>query len=75
MKNHRQFDEPQAVLNDASMTDAQKKQCLEDWRVDLLECLRATEENMRIPDDRPAPDIAEELRRVTDALASLEGAA
>jgi len=61
------------IVDDASLTDEQKVRLLEDWRLDLLERQRASEENMDASDRRTAGVISEQLRLVTSALTELTG--
>lgn len=65
--------DPRSIVQDASLTDEQKIRMLEDWRLDLLERQRASEENMDSLDRRSAGDIGEQLRLVTSALTELTG--
>ena len=58
---------PKQLLDDDSLTTSQKLNGLQDWRLDLLERQKATEENMPSSDDQSG-EVAEELRRVNDAL-------
>jgi len=66
-------DDPRSIFHDGSLTDEQKIRLLEDWRLDLLERQRASEENMDSPDRRSAGVIGEQLRLVTSALTELTG--
>jgi len=61
---------PRRVLTDDGLSTTDKIRLLEDWRLDLLEKLRASEENMPSAIERPG-DVAERLRQVTEALAIL----
>ena len=63
---------PGDILADDSLSDEQKRDYLEDWRLDLVERQTATGENM--PAGTAADDntVDEQLREVSKALATLE---
>lgn len=61
------------LLNDASVSDAEKIRSLQDMRLDLLERLRATEENMEKKSNIEPGKIGDELQEVTEALTGLQG--
>ena len=63
---------PSDVLADDSRSLEERKKYLEDWRLDLLERVRATEENMEA-NCRKTDDFSDQLRRVNTALAELRG--
>ena len=65
----REFHDPRHVLENHELSEAQKLQLLLNWRLDLLELERATEENMAASID--SGDVAEQLKKVTDALEEL----
>jgi hypothetical protein len=63
------FKEPNRVVESQDLSDAQKIEVLENWRLDLLELLVATEENM---EGISAPgEVADKLRRVCEVLDAL----
>ena len=61
---------PGDVLDDDTRTPDEKKKYLERWRLDLLERVRATEENM-VANGLETDDLSDQLRRVNKALAEL----
>ena len=61
---------PRDVLKDDSRSRKEKEQFLANWRLDLLERVRATEENMVDSDER-TDDLSDQLRQVEKALADL----
>ena len=63
------YREPRVVLEDGSLSDAEKIQLLLDWRQDLLELQTAAEENM--PNQRSDANGATRLQAVMDALITL----
>ena len=63
---------PQKILDDGSLSDVQKRDYLEDWRLDLMEQQTATAENMGADTPAHGDDVAERLRQVTDALETLK---
>lgn len=63
---------PSDVLDDDSRSLEEKEKYLEDWRLDLLERVRATEENMEA-NSRKTDDLSEQLRQVNAALTDLRG--
>lgn len=65
----REFREPRHLIEDQELSDTQKIQLLINWRLDLLELQRATEENMAGTND--SGEVAERLKQVTDALEDL----
>jgi len=65
----RVFRDPQRVLEHQELSEEQKIRLLMNWRLDLLELERATEENMAGTDD--AGNVAERLSRVNAALDEL----
>jgi hypothetical protein len=63
----QRFEKPMRVARDGALSVAQKIEILENWRLDLVELLTATGENM--PSDHPGSgDAAEQLREVCAAL-------
>lgn len=60
------------LIRDDSVSTQEKIRQLEDWRLDLLEKQRATEENMRPSSAGDGENVGEDLRRVTEALADLQ---
>jgi hypothetical protein len=64
------FSEPRRVVENQELTAEQKLTILKSWQLDLLELLRATEENMPSADRQPG-EVAEELRQVNDALVAV----
>lgn len=65
----REFQDPRRLLEDQELTDKQKVQLLMNWRLDLLELERATEENMASAKD--TGKVAEKMKKVNDALGAL----
>jgi RNA polymerase-binding transcription factor DksA len=63
---------PSDVLEDDSRSLEEKEQYLEGWRLDLLERVRATEENM-LSNSGKTDELSDQLRQVTSALAELRG--
>lgn len=63
---------PNDVLQDDTRSREQKQEYLENWRLDLLERVRATEENMAAS-TRKTDELSDQLRRVNTALAELRG--
>jgi hypothetical protein len=61
---------PGDVLNDRSMSNTEKREYLEKWRLDLLERVRATEENMAAS-GTVTDELSEQLRDVNNALTEL----
>ena len=66
---------PMAILENKTMSDQQKLDYLDDWRLDLVERQAATSENMPADAGNAENDVGEQLRRVTQALAALRGKA
>ncbi len=61
------FREPQSVLANKELSDREKINILENWKLDLMELQTATEENM--PGAGTDTDlVADELRAVIEAL-------
>jgi hypothetical protein len=65
------FSEPRMVMENQDLSDAQKLEILENWRLDLLELMVATDENMQ-GRNADAGVVAEKLRLVTEALDTLQ---
>lgn len=65
----RVFRDPARVLEHQEMSEEQKIRLLMNWRLDLLELERATEENMAGDDDTGS--VAERLSKVNAALEEL----
>lgn len=63
---------PSEVLKNDNLSREQKEEYLENWRLDLLERVRATEENM-LDTDEETDNLSDELREVDKALAELRG--
>lgn len=63
---------PSDVLDDDARSREEKEKLLERWRLDLVERLRATEENMGAY-NRQTDELSDQLRQVTSALAKLRG--
>lgn len=66
------YGEPRRVLEDASLSTAEKIDVLESWKSDLLQLQRASDENM------PGTDVqggstADRLKQVVEALDALQG--
>lgn len=79
--NPQRYASPELVLDDASLSDADKRKRLEQWKLDLELELNATDENMPPLDSKgdakPGIDASksEMLRRVSDCMLKLEKAA
>jgi hypothetical protein len=69
----QKFPEPLDIAESPDLSDAEKIRLLENWQTDLLELLRATEENMPGVANESS-DVAEKLRRVHEALAAVRRA-
>jgi len=67
----RMFAEPESVEASAEFDDAQKRAILVQWKDQLIQLAKATEENMPGPESNGRG--AECLRRVVDALTRLGG--
>ncbi len=65
------YKEPRRVLEDPDLTTEDKISVLENWKSDLLQLQRASEESMQSPDARDG-SIAERLKRVVEALEELQ---
>jgi hypothetical protein len=65
----REFRDPRRLIEDQALSDKQKVQLLMNWRLELIELQRATEENMTGADE--SGEVTERLRKVTDALEDL----
>lgn len=63
---------PSEVLKNDNLSREQKEEYLENWRLDLLERVRATEENM-LDTDEATDNLSDQLREVDKALAELRG--
>lgn len=63
---------PSDVLEDDTRSREEKEKYLESWRLDLVERVRATEENMGTY-NRQTDELSDQLRQVTTALARLRG--
>lgn len=63
---------PGEVLEDDARSPEEKEEYLESWRLDLLERVRATEENM-VSNSGQTDELSDQLRQVISALAELRG--
>jgi hypothetical protein len=63
---------PSDVLEDDARSLEEKVQYLESWRLDLVERVRATEENM-VSNSGKTDELSDRLRQVNNALAELRG--
>ena len=66
----RRPERPSDVLEDDTRSREEKEKYLESWRLDLVERVRATEENMGTY-NRETDELSDQLRQVNTALARL----
>lgn len=63
---------PNDVLEDDTRSLEEKQKYLQNWRLDLLERVRATEENM-MANSQQTDELSDQLQQVDKALAKLRG--
>ena len=72
------YDQPEDVLQDASLAESEKREILTLWAAELDDRLKAEEEGMSASDpihNRTEGNLAHEATRVTAALGELTGTA